>query len=80
MSVQNDSDYEKMVRRLVVMDEGQLLELFSDIVVYRGISDIERLADTAYQFIDTYEPTNYAERLKEFKDNENVKNDVLGIR
>lgn len=35
-----------------VMDEKQLIELFHDIVADFGIAAVERIADTAYYFID----------------------------
>ena len=46
--------YEEMIKRLITMDEKQLIELFHDIVSCSNIEQIEAIADTAYYYVENY--------------------------
>jgi len=49
-----DNTYSNMLVKLKTMDESQLIELFHDLLVMSGIETIERIADTAYWYVENH--------------------------
>lgn len=47
------SDYEQFIRKLINLDEKQLIETFHDMLVFgASFRDIERIADCANHFLN----------------------------
>jgi hypothetical protein len=46
--------YTQMIARIYSMDEQQLIEFFHDLLSHSNIETIERIADTAYWYVENY--------------------------
>ena len=49
-----DSLYSNMIVKIRNMDESQLIEFFHDLLAVSHINVIERIADTAYWYVENY--------------------------